>query len=231
MENSIMYSEDDLLPISALQHLAFCERQWGLIHLEGQWVENQLTAEGRILHETAHEAGSMRRGQVRIARGLSIRSFELGLIGKADIVEFHPVSATAEEAARLDQMDGYWQAWPVEYKRGRPKPDIWDEIQLCAQALCLEEMLSARVPAGEIYYGQPRRRMDVTFTEELRQKTTEIAAKLHELRRIGITPPAKYEKKCEKCSLISVCLPKLTSKSRSVASYLSKALLYDDGGA
>ena len=133
-----MYSEDDLLPISALQHLAFCERQWALIHLEGVWAENQLTAEGRVMHDRAHEPGTESRGDIRISRGLRLRSLRLGLSGIADVVEFHRCGRPDDvDGVCLPGVSGSWAPFPVEYKRGRPKSGPFDEIQLCAQALCL----------------------------------------------------------------------------------------------
>src|SRR5579859_4686917 len=148
-----MYSEEDLLPISALQHLAFCERQWALIHLEGVWAENQLTAEGRVIHDRAHEPGTESRGDVRVSRGLRLRSLRLGLSGIADVVEFHRCGRRGDTSGKglvasgvaLPSVSGSWAPFPVEYKRGRPKSGPFDEIQLCAQALCLEEMLGVPV--------------------------------------------------------------------------------------
>jgi CRISPR-associated exonuclease Cas4 len=224
------YSEDDLLPISALQHLMFCERQWGLIHLERMWKENRLTAEGRLLHDRTHEPGAEARGGVRIARGLRLRSLRLGLTGQADVVEFHAVpnggQPPAEQSAEfaVQRQSDSWQPFPIEYKRGKPKFDRCDEVQLCAQALCLEEMLSVSVLRGALFYGRPRRRTEVAFDESLRRETEQLAARLHELTRSAQTPPARYEKKCESRSLISVCLPRATGGSRSASRYLSGAI-------
>lgn len=204
-----MYNEDDLVMISALQHLLFCPRQCALIHLEQQWTENRLTAEGRILHERVHSTGRESRGKVRIEFDVPIRSLHLGLIGRADIVEF-----------RL-QESGVWQPFPVEYKRGRPKKDASDRAQLCAQALCLEEMLCCHVPEGALYYGQKKRRQAIVFDEILRQLATDTAEKLHTLLDSNRTPPPEYSKRCESCSFISQCLPKIAGKKR-VANYLSK---------
>lgn len=209
-----MFPESDLLPISGLQHLAFCARQWGLIHLEGVWAENRLTAQGRVLHERAHAADGeveVREG-IRIARGLRLRSLRLGLAGIADVVELHEQSA------------GPWRPFPVEYKRGRPKPDHPDAVQLCAQALCLEEMLSTDVPAGAIFYGQPRRRTEITFDPALRAETEALAARMQALHAMGRTPQAEYAKKCESCSLLNLCLPKLTGGARSANAYLRRQL-------
>jgi CRISPR-associated exonuclease Cas4 len=219
-----MYTEEDLLPISALQHLAFCERQWALIHLEGVWMENRLTAEGRVLHDRAHQAETESRGGVRIARGLRLRSLRLGLSGIADVVEFHRREPDDAEGVRLPNLRGLWQPFPVEYKRGRPKKGPFDEIQLCAQALCLEEMLGATIPHAALFYGTPMRRTEVALSPGLRGQTEHLAERLHELTRSGITPPPVYEKKCESCSLMPVCMPKRLTKRSSVDRYLASAL-------
>jgi CRISPR-associated exonuclease Cas4 len=221
----VMYSEDDLLPISALQHLTFCERQWGLIHIEQQWEENRLTAEGRLLHERVHDAGSESRPGVLITRGLHLRSLLLGLTGQADIVEFHQLEGNPAGAAQLPDRTGCWQPFPIEYKRGRPKADSCDEVQLCAQALCLEEMFGAIIDNGALFYGKNRRRTDVLFDAPLRKQTEDLARRMHDLRSVGITPPAVYaKKKCCRCSLYDRCLPRTASKRRSVGRYLESAL-------
>lgn len=180
-----MFSEDELLPISAVQHLAFCPRQWALIHLEGQWTDNRLTAQGTALHERVHEGQAEVRGDVLIVRGLRLRSLRLGLVGTADVVEFHPVAAVVTGGCLLPGRAGRWQPFPVEHKRGRPKPDRCDEVQLCAQALCLEEMLGAPVPEGDLFYGAQRRRHHVAFRADLRHETEALAAQLHELTAIS----------------------------------------------
>lgn len=207
-----MYDIENLIMLSALQHYAFCPRQCALIHIEQVWLENRLTAEGRIMHEHVHEEGDESRGNVRIERGASLRSLRLGLIGKADVVEYHR------------QDDGRWQTFPVEYKRGKPKIDHSDKIQLCAQALCLEEMLNAHIPAGAIFYGKTRRRLDVEFDEALRLETQNIAQQTHKLIESGQTPKPVYAKRCESCSLLAECMPKAIQKKRSVESYLKRML-------
>jgi CRISPR-associated exonuclease Cas4 len=191
-----MFTEDDLLPISALQHLIYCPRQCALIHVEQQWAENKLTIEGRHLHEKAHDVKkSETRPGLRIARGLPLRSFTLGLIGQADVVEFH------------EQGDQGRQVIPIEYKRGKPKEHDADSVQLCAQALCLEEMLGCSIATGRLFYGKIRRRQDVNFTSALRQRTQQVAADLHAMFHAGQTPKAEYEKhKCDRCSLIDLCM-------------------------
>jgi CRISPR-associated exonuclease Cas4 len=207
-----MYSIDDLLPLSALQHIAFCERQCALIYTEQVWAENRFTAEGRIMHERVHDESRESRGDVRIDYGVSLRSWRLGLIGKADVVEFHR------------RPDGSWQPFPVEYKRGKPKADDCDKVQLCAQAICLEEMLSVAIPAGALFYGQTRHRLDVVFDEALRRETEETARRAHDLIASGRTPPPVYEKRCESCSLVAECLPKTIQNRRSVKNYLTRIL-------
>jgi len=201
-----------LAPLSALQHLAFCARQCALIHLEDAWAENVLTAEGRVLHERVDEhPGETRRG-VRIARSVALRSARLGLIGRADVVEFHPRCG----------------ACPVEYKRGRPKLHDADRVQLCAQGLCLEEMLGTTVPGGALFYGETRRREEVAFDAALRARTEALAAQLHELLAAGVTPPPQPGAKCRSCSLEPVCLPRV-SGARSAAGWLKRALDGDTG--
>ena len=202
------YLEDDFIMLSALQHYIFCPRQCSLIHIEQVWAENRFTAEGRIMHDKVHEEGSESRGSVRIERALALRSLRLGLSGMADVVEFHR------------QADGSWMPFPVEYKRGKPKPDESDAVQLCAQAMCLEEMLGVRISEGAIFYGKTRHRHDVKFDEALRGATEEIARKTHELIEAGITPKPVYEKKCESCSLFELCLPKTVERKKSVERYL-----------
>jgi CRISPR-associated exonuclease Cas4 len=204
------YTEDDLIQLSALQHYVFCQRQCALIHVEQIWLESGLTAEGRIMHERVHEQNRESRGNVRIEYGVPLRSLKLGLIGKADVVEFH----------RMDKNT--WQPFPVEYKRGKPKLDHCDMIQLCAQALCLEEMLSVSVPNGAIFYGRTRRRLDVSLDDALRKETEDVAKRAHKLIASGITPPAVYEKHCKSCSLIGECLPRPIGQKVSVKRYLAR---------
>ena len=217
-DNRPLCGEDDLLPLSALQHLQFCERQCALIHLEGVWSENRLTAEGRILHERVHEAGDETRDGVRIVRGLRLHSLTLGLYGVADVVEFHRVT---DGGTTVPGVEGLWCPVVVEYKRGRPKPDICDQVQLCAQAMCLEEMLGVQLGEGSIFYGQPRRRELVTFHEDLRSQVRSTAVRLHELIDQGRTPPAHYDARCRNCSLVDLYLPRRLTAS--VGDYLDKA--------
>jgi CRISPR-associated exonuclease Cas4 len=208
------YDEENFLPISALQHFVFCERQWALIYLEQVWVENRLTAEGRQLHEKVDEQGSESRGDIQIVRSLRLRSLKLGLSGIADIVEFHR------------RENNVWQPYPIEYKRGRPKTDLSDSIQICAQAFCLEEMLQMRVDRGAFFYGEPKKRFEVEFDEFLRNETLQLIQRLHRMTNERKTPPAKFEKKCQNCSLIDLCMPLATNGSKKVDRYLDKISIW-----
>lgn len=233
-----MYTEDDLLPLSALQHLLFCERRAALIYIEGIWDENPFTVEGRQLHERAHSSETESRGNIRITRGLLLRSLRLGLSCKADVVEFHrlpedgpehPEDISMPGGVRLDNVPGLWQPFPVEYKRGRLRHEEGYEIQLCAQAICLEEMLKVAVPSGAIFYGKTGRRLELAFCKELRMETETAAERLHELFQKRVTPTARYSKKCERCSLTSLCIPKTTGSGRSVKRYLAGAAKESEG--
>ena len=198
--------DDDALQLSGLQHLAFCPRQWALILLEQVWVENMRTAEGRLLHERADLPGESRRGDLRTVRGMWLRSERLQLPGRADIVEFRP------------------EPYPVEYKRGKSKPTDCDTVQLCAQALCLEEMLATAIPRGAIFYGNPRRRQEVVFTPELRARTEALAATMHRLYRNRETPAAQPGAYCDSCSLVHVCLPRATAQQEGTARWVEMQL-------
>jgi CRISPR-associated exonuclease Cas4 len=209
------YTEDDLLPLSGLQHLLFCERQCALIHIEQVWAENVLTAEGRIMHERVHEEGKESRVDVRIEFGMPLRSLRLGLIAKADVVEFH---------RDREHPDDVWRPFPVEYKRGKPKKGNYDKVQLCGQAMCLEEMMGVETPAGALFYGRTRRRQDVSFDSFLRQETGDAAKRFHELVESGVTPKAVYMKKCDNCSMYDLCMPKTVEKARSINKYLVDAI-------
>ena len=227
------YPESDLLPLSALQHLLFCERQCALIHLEQVWVENRFTAEGRILHRRAHEGKAQTRDGVRITRGLPLASLRLGLVGQADVIEWRPPPGVPDRQAdrslaawlreRTRAGLAGWTVTPIEYKRGRPKTNDCDRVQLCAQALCLEEMLDVEIAVGQLFYGTKKRRFDVNFDESLRAITKQAAARLHELIGSGRTPHAVREKKCDTCSLLPVCLPDAMSRA-SAGRYFARQL-------
>lgn len=226
------FTERDLLPLSALQHLVFCERQAALIHVEHQWRDNVLTIEGSRLHSRVHDSGPRRerRGDCIICRGLALRSLELGLAGRADVVEFHRADPSTEDAAKepgsaiaLPGEAGCWTVFPVEYKRGRPKSDRCDEVQLCAQALCLEEMLGTTIPAGALFYGKQQRRDDVVFDLKLRAIVTATADRLHELASTGETPKAIKTAKCRRCSLLALCMPEAMTR-RSASGYIRRVV-------
>jgi CRISPR-associated exonuclease Cas4 len=194
----------ELLPISALQHLLFCERQCALIHVEGLWAENRLTAQGRLLHKKVHDVHDELRANVKIVRGLELASERLALYGVADLVEFRTNAPPR----------------PIEYKRGRPKVHKADTVQLCAQALCLEEMLGQHVPEGDLFYGKTRRRLTVTFDAALRGVTWAAAERLHALIRSHVTPKAQREPKCDQCSLLEVCMPDVLRPRATAGRYL-----------
>ncbi len=217
----MLYSEDDFIQLSALQHYLFCPRQCALIHIEQVWTENTLTALGRLMHEKAHETKYEKRNNVITARGLRLFSKRLGLSGQTDIVEFHKVKNKGA-GCRLPGFSGRWSAFPVEYKHGKPKQDHSDEVQLCAQAVCLEEMLEIKIAEGALFYGKSRRRHAVIFTEELRALTERTAHKIHEMFETGKTPKAVYSKKCESCSLKDQCLPKRTGVHVKASKYIKK---------
>lgn len=215
-----MYAEEDYLQLSGLQHFAFCRRQWALIHIENQWAENLRTVEGDLLHTRAHD-GTQRelRGDVLTLRGLTVFSPSLGLSGKCDVVEFHADPA----GVPLRGEEGLWLPYPVEYKRGSPKSGNEDALQLCAQAMCLEEMLCCSIPEGSLYYGETRRRTRVPLDETLRHQVRALSKEMHQLYTRGHTPKVKPTKACGACSLKDLCLPALLRKG-PVADYLAQAM-------
>ncbi len=216
----MIYAQEDYLPLSGLQHFAFCRRQWALIHIETQWVENLRTVEGTLLHARAHDENLRElRGDVLTLRGLSVSSPSLGLSGKCDVVEFHADPA----GVPLQGEEGLWLPYPVEYKRGSPKSGNEDLLQLCAQAMCLEEMLCCAIPEGSLYYGETRRRTRVALDEALRLQVRDLNEEMHQLYRRGHTPKVKPTKACNACSLKELCLPTLLRK-KPVSAYLAQAL-------
>jgi len=220
-----VFDEDDLLPVSALNQLIFCPRRCALMLLEGRWADNQHTALGQLQHERTHRAETESRGDLRICRGLRLRSLELGLTGVADVVEFHRARAPDDDAAvPLAGVEGRWRPFPVEHKKGREKPDQADEVQLCAQALCLEEMLGTRIPEGALFYNASRDRLQVAFSPDLRATTIDAARRLHELVANGVVPAAEPSKRCRGCSLVDACAPKLRAQGARASRYLSSVL-------
>ena len=215
-----MYREEDYLMLSGLQHFAYCRRQWALIHIEQQWAENERTVDGQIFHSVAHDKARIeKRGELLITRGLPVKSAKLGMSGICDVVEFHK----SEEGVSLASYEGLWQPYPVEYKKGLPKLNEADEMQLCGQAICLEEMLLCRIPGGSLFYGENRRREPVEFTEELRCKVYDMAKEMHVLWDKGYTPRVKPQKGCNACSLKEICVPRL-GRVKSVSAYIEGSL-------
>ena len=241
-----MFSEEQIIPISALQHWLYCPRQCALIHLEQAWAENRFTAEGKVMHENAHEGDDETKAGVRITRGMPVMSRELGLTGQCDVVEFaagagdlrfqiSDLRGRAMESADA-QPGGYLKfqisnlkctrsVQPVEYKRGKPKAHRADEVQLCAQAMCLEEMLGIRIPGGALYYGEKRRRTDVAFDEDLRALVRTTTAEVRACFASGHTPLAEYEtRRCDACSLIDFCQPQAMRFKKGAAAWFSSSL-------
>lgn len=219
------YCDDELLAISGIQHFAFCERQWALIHLEQQWKENLSTTEGHILHERVHDSEQIEsRDSVVFVRGYRIMSYRLGLQGIADLIEFHPLRNGISSGIVLTGRKGVYNPLPVEYKRGKAKPDDRDEVQLCAQALCLEEMYGVSIEMGYLFYGQTRRRNEVLFDQQLRTRVALLSRKMHELFQAGVTPRARKGVKCNLCSMVDICIPKITRNVKPVGEYLDDQL-------
>jgi len=212
------YKEEELLLLSGLQHFAFCRRQWALIHIEQVWKENLKTVEGAILHERTHdEHFTEKRKELIISRGMRVFSYSLGITGACDVVEFH----ASEEGVPIKGREGRWKAVPVEYKRGKPKEHNADKLQLCAQAMCLEEMLVCKIEKGYLYYGELKHRKEVLMTEELRSQVKGFLREMHILYQRGHTPKTKPNKSCKSCSIEELCVPKLCRDISAVA-YIKK---------
>jgi len=199
-----MFTEDDFIKLSALQHYVFCPRQCGLIHVEDVWTDNVFTVRGEILHEKVDTDTYETRGIIKTVRALRIHSTRLGIVGQCDVVEFR--KSTYADVS-LDVM-------PVEFKSGKPKEDVSDKVQLCAQALCLEEMMNTQVKRGAFFYGKIRRRVQVELDEELRKQTEEIITAVHEIVSQKKVPAARYNEKCRNCSLEEMCMPKAMNEKK-----------------
>lgn len=209
------YHDQDYLMISGIQHFSFCRRQWALIHVECQWKENLRTVEGKIVHERCYdEKFTEKRRDLLICRGMRVFSARMGVTGQCDVVEFHQ----GESGATLLGREGLWQPCPVEYKRGKPKKDASDILQLCAQAMCLEEMLCCEIPEAHLFYDEIHRREKIALTSQIRKDVQSMFDEMHGYYERGYTPKAKTGKKCNSCSLKDLCLPKLMRKP-SVESY------------
>lgn len=221
------YSEEDLLPLSGIQHIAFCERQWALIHVEGQWEENVRTVEGKHIHERVDQPFiSETRGTVHTTRSVPLISKKLGLRGLADVIEYVKVDDPKEnESIRIEGRVGRWSVIPVEYKRGKPKPDDRDTVQLCAQAMALEEMLIIDIPYGYLYYNEIRRREKVAFNDALRTRVEFLANKMHWMIDNSHVPAPKKEKHCLRCSLYEICQPDWITSDGIVSKYISNCFM------
>jgi len=217
------YKENEMLMLSGIQHFYFCKRQWALIHMEQQWKENIRTVEGKIMHEKADDPFIVEtRGDIVIARSVPVSSRKLGLYGIADVVEF---IKTEDEGIVLTKKPGLWKLVPVEYKRGEPKNDDRDAVQLCAQAICLEEMLNVEIKKGYLFYNAIKRRIEVNFEDELRNTVKKFAAEMHQVFNDKKTPKCKREKHCRACSMEDICQPKITGKRIKVNDYIKKGLV------
>ena len=210
-----MYDEDDLVPISALQHALFCERQYTLIHLEQVWEENRFTAEGRALHERVDVEHHESRRLFKQEYGMAVRSLQWGLTGKCDLVEiWYAKDGSVEKVS------------PVEFKRGKKKANDIDRVQLCAQVLCLEEMFGVAIEGGQFYYLQEHRRSSETVDAQLREKTVVLIKRIMSIRETGETMVAKYEKrKCDNCSMVDLCMPKSAGAGRKQVKWFIEAQL------
>lgn len=221
MGMKVEYSQDELLPLSGIQHFQFCRRQWALIYVENQWQENVLTTEGKLMHQQADDPFfNETRNGVITARSMPVASYRLGLNGVCDVVQFTP----DPEGISLPNRKGTYQPSPVEYKHGKEKRDPCDEVQVCAQAICLEEMLSTRIPIGYIFYGQTRHRVEIQLDETLRRLVFDISEEMHAYFQRGHTPKVKPSKACRSCSLDDICLPALQENSISVSRYIQKQM-------
>jgi CRISPR-associated exonuclease Cas4 len=215
------YREEDYLQLSGIQHFLYCRRQWALIHIEQQWSENGLTTDGKLFHQRVHDEDSVElRGNILSVRGLRISSRRLGISGCCDLVEFHRVK---ENGITLRDYQGLWSVIPIEYKRGRKDFSEADAAQLCAEALCLEEMLCCDIPYGMLFWGEKHRRERIDLDDSLRNKTCDAVREMHRYYARGYTPKADKKPGCDKCSLANICLPEL-NEARSVSDYIRDKL-------
>lgn len=216
----IEFDDENLLMLSGIQHVAFCERQWALIHVEQQWAENMRTIEGKHIHERVDDPWfSEYRKQTVILRSLPLVSRKLGLYGKADVIELIKTD-DLKNSIKNSKYEGNWFPVPVEYKRGKPKPDERDEVQLCAQSICLEEMYNIETEKGYLYYGEIRHRKEVFLNQNLREKVLNYSIRMHQLFNEGITPSPSYKSHCKSCSLIEICMPKTFFNKSDVNLYI-----------
>lgn len=214
--NTKVYNEEDYLNLAGIQHFAFCQRQWALIHIEKQWEDNLRTVEGELLHKKAHDGPMFeKRGDILISRGMPVFSAALGINGICDVVEFH----RDENGVEIFGREGKYKVYPVEYKRGKPKESHIDMLQLTAQGMCLEEMMCCEIREGFLYYGETRHRIIIDLSDALRQEVKQCLRQMHEYYQRQYTPEVKYSKSCKACSLQNVCVP-ILGKRKSVREYI-----------
>lgn len=219
----MLYSDDQMLMLSGIQHYMFCPRQWALIHIEQQWGENRLTVEGHLMHENVDNPSyRQKNGNTITLRAVHVASHSLGLYGVTDAIELLPSDSPADSITH-PRYSGFWKPYPIEYKRGHRKPDERDEVQLAAQVICLEEMYDIHIPEAALFYNETRHREMVSIDQYLRQLTYELSYAMHKTFESGLTPKAEQRRGCRNCSLIDICAPELTMKT-SVAYYLKKTL-------
>lgn len=222
----MVYSENDYLMLSGIQHFQFCKRQWSLIHIDQQWSDNEATAHGQILHKKADDPYiKEKRNDVIISRAMHVSSKELGLYGILDVVEFHK----DESGIELNGRSGKWLPIIVEYKRGKDKKDIYDIVQLVAQAICLEETLECTIDYSYLYYHSINQKKRIEITPELRKEVVSLASQMHEYYEQKVVPKAEYFKNCQLCSLVDICMPRLSKKNRNIDNYIFHALKSEDG--
>lgn len=221
-----MYTEDDMLMLSGIQHYRFCPRQWALIHIEQLWEENRLTTEGNILHKHVDNPFYRQKcGDHICLCSVHVASKELGLYGITDVVELHPTDDESNSILH-PKYPGHWILYPVEYKHGKPKKNQVDEVQLAAQAMCLEETYQITIDKGSFFYAEIKQRLEVLFTSELRNIVRECTENMHVIYQSAQIPHSDYRKCCDKCSIINVCMP--TRKGETRASYYLKKNLYEE---
>lgn len=213
-----IYQEDELLHLAGIQHFYYCPRQWALIHVEQQWQESVSTFQGRELHEKADNPFIKEsRESLHISRSTPLVSYTLGVYGIADVVEYRP----DDNGIPLSGKKGLWMPKPVEYKRGKEKKDKVDEVQLCAQVMCIEEMCNVEIEEADLFYFAARKRVNINLSEELREEVKKICLQMHKIFESRVTPQtAKNKTNCRTCSLFDICMPRLTARKRSVANYI-----------
>lgn len=216
-----MYKDEDLLMLSGIQHFYFCKRQWALIHIEQQWEENRATMEGKFIHEIADDPFFIEsRKNTFISRAVPLVSHTLGFIGVADIIEFKKSS----KGVQISGRDGLWIPNIVEYKRGKPKEDKRDIVQLVLEVICLEEMLQCSISSSDFYYNETRRRVKVEITDDLREEVIQLGKEMHNIYNKNVTPIAVKGKNCRSCSLVDICIPRMTNRKVNISNYIERFL-------